>query len=91
MPATVDRPPRRPFAQDPHYDVHEGASSDVVDFVARWGRSSVSPFHCEPGRTMVDLDDGVGRRLDGRARNCVPGFLAWAVINECFHCSLPFL
>ena len=55
MPATVDRPPRRPFAQHPHCGAYEGASPDVVDFVSRWGRSSVSPFHGEPGRTIVDL------------------------------------
>ena len=56
MPATVDRPSRHPFAEYPQSGAYEDAPLDVVDFVARWGSSAVSPFHCEPGRTIVDLD-----------------------------------
>ena len=53
MPATVDRPSTRPFAEYPQSGAYEDAPLDVVDFVARWGSSAVSPFHCEPGRTLV--------------------------------------
>jgi len=84
MPATVDRPPRRPFAEDPQCRAHESASLDVVDFVARWGRSSVSPFHCEPGRTMVDLGDhGVAGYAPIRRWAVLPTDVVSPPENEC--------
>ena len=38
---------------------HAGPSTglDPVEVVARWGRSPVSPFHTEPGRTILVLND----------------------------------
>src|SRR5450759_5655224 len=36
-------------------------------------------------RGRVDLDDGVGRQLDGRVGDRVPGALPGTVINECSH------
>ena len=65
MVTTVDFLSERESVREVVPDTTEAASRELVDFVARWGSSSVSPFHSEAGLTMVDLG---ARGVAGYAR-----------------------
>lgn len=50
----------RPLLRDERTEFPQVGPStglDPVEVVARWGRSPVSPFHAEPGRTILALND----------------------------------
>lgn len=65
MVTTVDLLSQRASVREVPSDTTEVASRELGDFVARWGWSSISPFHSEAGLTMVDLG---ARGVAGYAR-----------------------
>ena len=72
MVTTVDSVSERGTVREVLAGANNAALRELSDFVARWGCSSVSPFHAEPGLTMVDL---CGRGVVGYA-----AIRKWAVL-----------